>query len=411
MTTAMALPPVRTRGHVFVLHDRPLYFPFPSGALRYQCVGCDAPCCKGQPLVISRSRELVTLQAAQPRAALFAAPHPAGNALLTVLPPDRCWFLSRNSTCRLENAVGRDAKPTGCRLFPFSRIVRAGEAVVVLPDFLCPLALGRKDDGADGLPTIFSHVALARELVATQLPSTGHPALPDPSDMEWQDALHIERLVVGGADEALESGELVGYLDMQQALTNSYLSDGRDVDIRSVLASARRVLGGGEAAMQMTAIPVQLGRELATLSGVLRMLEPVLPRRVLPRMLAVHALLCTAAVGARGAKPSLRGHVQLWQQRLPLLYALAHLEGRPVLNDVSDADVQRFLAEHPLVAEPLAVAINLIRRNGDRSMALTLDDILRGAGEHFRAPLQAGAIATLYGLGAFLRRYGLMTLA
>jgi hypothetical protein len=408
----MAVVAARTRGRAYVLHDKPLYFPFPSGALRYQCVGCDAPCCKGQPLIISRSRELVTLQAAQPRAALFAAPHPNGRALLSVLPPERCWFLSRSSTCRLENAVGRDAKPAGCRLFPFSRLVRAGEAVVVLPDFLCPLALGRLDDGDDGLPTVFSHAALARELASTQMPSTGHPTLADPSDMPWHEALHLERTIVAAAGAALESGELIPYLDMQQALTNSHLSDGRDVDIRSVIASARRVLGGGEAALQMSPVPAQLGRELAALSGVLRMVgEPMLPRRVLPRMLAVHALLCTAAIGARGAKSSLRGHVQLWKDRLPLLYTLAHLEGRPILNEVSDAEVQRFLAGHPLFTEPLGVMIALIRRNGERSMALTLDDLLRDAGESFRAPLQANAMAALHALGTFLQRYALMALA
>ena len=121
------------QSRVHVLAGRPIFFPFPSGALSYECVGCDAPCCKGQPIGIGRSRELVTIQQAQPRATLFAVPGFQGGPLLALTPPpEKCWFYDRNGRCRIEHVVGRDAKPTGCRLFPFSRLFSVGEALAVL---------------------------------------------------------------------------------------------------------------------------------------------------------------------------------------------------------------------------------------------------------------------------------------
>ena len=94
-----------------LLSGRPLYFPFPSGTLIHVCETCDAPCCKGEPIGIGRSRELVTILQAQPRAALFAAPGFNGGPLMALSPPpEKCWFLDRKQRCRLEYVLGR-ARP------------------------------------------------------------------------------------------------------------------------------------------------------------------------------------------------------------------------------------------------------------------------------------------------------------
>src|SRR4051812_30349408 len=127
----------------YLLGGRPLHFPFLSGVLRYECSTCDAPCCKGAALGIGVSRELVTLQHAQPRSPLFAVPQFHHSPLLALqTPAEKCWFLDRKKSCRLERVLGRDAKPSGCRLFPFVKFRSMGEAVTVLPDFLCPIQVG-----------------------------------------------------------------------------------------------------------------------------------------------------------------------------------------------------------------------------------------------------------------------------
>ena len=126
----------------YLLGGRPIFFPFSSGTLRYSCEGCEAPCCKGQPLGIGASRELVVIQTAQPRAPLFASSSFRSSALLSLrAPPEKCWFLDKKSRCRLEYVIGRDAKPSGCRLFPFTLLRGVGEALAVIPDFLCPIEI------------------------------------------------------------------------------------------------------------------------------------------------------------------------------------------------------------------------------------------------------------------------------
>ena len=104
----------------YLLGGRPLFFPFFSGAIRYDCTTCDAPCCKGAALGIGSSRELVTIQEAQPKAPLFAVPaFQQSQRLALQTPAERCWFLDGKRRCRLERIIGRQAKPAGCRLFPF----------------------------------------------------------------------------------------------------------------------------------------------------------------------------------------------------------------------------------------------------------------------------------------------------
>jgi hypothetical protein len=403
----------RARGSAFLLDGHPLHFTFPSGGLRYQCAGCDAPCCKGVPLLLSRSRELAMVQAAQPRASLLVAPQPSRGGMLTILPPERCWFLSSGLTCRLEQAVSRDAKPAGCRLFPFSRLVRAGENVVILPDMLCPLRVGRIDREENSTATIFSHASLARELVSTHMPAHGHPQLQEPEDCTWDDAMHIERRIVADADAYLERDDFLGFIEMQQAFTASHLGDGGGVDVRAVMQSARRFMGSADASMQLIAIVGSLAKELIVLSGVLRFVEVAdvapLPRRVLPRLLAVHGMLCLAAQTAPGAKMSLRGHMQLWQERLPLIYALAHLGDRPIAPNVRETEVIAFAARYPLLGPGLRDVLMMIRDNAQRSVAFTLDDLLRQSGERFRGTVRADGIATLYAVGVFLMRHAVMT--
>src|SRR5687768_1311943 len=145
----------------YLLGGRPLVFPFLSGVLHYDCMACDAPCCKGAALGIGPSRELVTLTQAQPLAPLFAVRSFFDSPIVAVHPPlDRCWFLDRKNHCRLEKVLGRDAKPSGCRLYPFVRFRMMGEAVAVLPDFGCPIQVA----SAPSREGETSHDEIAKEI-------------------------------------------------------------------------------------------------------------------------------------------------------------------------------------------------------------------------------------------------------
>jgi Fe-S-cluster containining protein len=396
---------VAARGRIHLLGGRPLFFPFPSGALSYACASCDAPCCKGQPLGIGRSRELVTIQQAQPRATLFAVPGFQGGPLLSVTPPpEKCWFFDRNGRCRIEHVVGRDAKPTGCRLFPFSRVFAVGEALAVLPDLLCPLRVDRAlVAGAGAAEHPFSHDALALEMNRAQLPRHGHPALAPPPDVPWDEALALERHIVAEATQLLcaspPPGFYGGFADLQNQLTCALLGvDGKPWAMTSLENDIRRFLAVGEAAS------VDGVAELVAMTGVLR-LTPVddqpVPRRALPALLVALGVVAGAHENMRGSRRSPRTLTSLWQTQGPLLYALAHLSARPLpLSSSSlDAALRRF--HHPRPA--LRAVVDGIRDNGTRSVAATVEELLRLQRDEFAPPLTADAVAMLHALGRVLR--------
>jgi Fe-S-cluster containining protein len=404
------LPPTADAGvvpaRVHLLGGRPLYFPFPSGALAYDCTVCDAPCCKGQPIGIGRSRELVTIQQAQPRATLFAVPGFNGGPLLSLTPPpEKCWFFDRNGRCRIEHVVGRDAKPTGCRLFPFTRIVTVGEALAVLPDLLCPLRVDRRVLAAvdAGAPLPFTHDALAIEMNRTQLPRHGHPALPAPPDVSWDEALALERHVVAEAAQLLRAAPPPGFYgsfaDLQHQLTCALLGlDGKPAAMTSLENDIRRFVAVAESAS------VDGVAELIAMTGVLRLTPQegqTVARRALPGLLIALGVVASAYENMRGSRRTPRTLLSLWETQGPLLYALAHLSARPLpLSSAAlDAVVRRF--HHPRRA--LLAVVDGIRDNGNRSVAATVEDLLRQQKDEFAPPLTADATATLHAIGRVLR--------
>ncbi|MFZ9887036.1 MAG: YkgJ family cysteine cluster protein, partial [Myxococcota bacterium] len=263
--------------HAYLLGGRPIHFPFPSGLLDYECETCDAPCCRGAELGIGRSRELVTLERVLPRASLFARPGFAGGSMLSVSSPlEACWFLDRKDRCRLHKVGGPEAKPAGCRLFPFHRVRSLGEAVVVLPDFTCPLAVCPPDRSS---PRSL-HDELALEMHRAGVPRGGHKALPPPQDMDWEQALLLERRVVLATPHHLEDTDYLPYCDVQQALALEALGlDGARATLAPVRQSMERLLGS-------CARPSPgLVRELVALTGILRLCVSTVARREVPALL------------------------------------------------------------------------------------------------------------------------------
>lgn len=378
----------------YLLGGRPLHFPFVSGVLRYDCATCDAPCCKNTAVGIGLSRELVTIQEAQPRAALFATPSFFSSPLLSLQPPaERCWFLDRKNRCRIERVLGRDDKPSGCRLYPFVHFRSMGDAICVLPDLLCPLASG--DARADTGPT--SHDELALEIHRALIPRGGHADLPRPRDLAWDEAAPLERRVVQESEAFLRSTSYLPFAELQQELALASLGvDGKTSAMRRVDESARRFLGVTEPASPAVV------RDLVALTGTLRLLASDLPRREIAATLVALGVVAGVAEGMRGATRSARMVTSIFEARLPFLYALAHLSQRPVIR--KRASLMKVARETGLVRPMLHDVLVAIERNGQRSVADTLEDILRAQRDSFAPPLSAEAVSTLHTLGRILMR-------
>src|SRR5205085_11100155 len=134
------------------------YFTWPDGRLRYECRGC-GNCCKGYGIGVDvAAGQLVQLVRKRPELAAFVRKR--GDAVTIFNPRDRCWFYEDDGLCRIEVEDGREAKPASCRLFPFNRVFRLGDYVVV--DFnsvICPLS-----EGEDGV----AHAEVLVEIAAIQ---------------------------------------------------------------------------------------------------------------------------------------------------------------------------------------------------------------------------------------------------
>ncbi len=381
--------------HAYLLGGRPLHFPFLSGVLRYECSTCEAPCCKGPrgaSLGIGASRELVTIARVQPRAALFTVPSSPGSALTTLrAPAEQCWFLDRKAECRIEKALGREAKPSGCRLFPFVTFRAAGEAVVVLPDFLCPITVA--DAATSDGPT--SHDEIALEIHRALIPRSGHPALLPPRDLPWPEALALERKTVQASESYLGARSYLPFAELQHALALAALGVvGKASPMARIEETARRFLDINERPSLSTI------RDLTGLTGTLRLLASDLPRREIAGVLVVLSLLAGVAESMRGAVRSARSLTSMFQEQLPFLYSLAHLCHRPTVRaGVSLANVAREVgATRPALLPVLAD----IERNGRRNVADTLEDILRKQKDAFAPPLGAEAVTMLSALGHVL---------
>lgn len=380
----------------YLLAGRPIHFPFLSGILSYECSTCDAPCCRGTSLGIGRSRELVTLERVQPRIPLFTQPGFGGSAMLSITPPlEACWFLDDKARCRLHKVAGPEAKPAGCRLFPFHRVRSLGEAVAVLPDFLCPLSLASGPGSADAS----SHDELTLEMHRTGVPRGGHAQLAPPRDMPWSDALPLERRIVDAAEHHLDDEDYLAYAETQERLTHKTLVTSRKKSaVARLRESIERFLGTDH---RPTPAAV---RELVALTGTLRLMTSSIPRREMPGLLLALSVLVGEYEAMRGARRSLRTAVTLLEQRLPLLYVLSHLGDRPMVNDPDEA--KRVIAQIPAVRAPVLEVIERLIENEDLTVASTLEDILRDQGHVFEAPLGADAVTMLHGLGRVLLRTG-----
>lgn len=152
--------------------DAPIYFSFPDGSLDYACAACDALCCRGNGFGGRLSREMGALLEAYPALSLGLVER-AGDYVTAINPPGGCYFLREDRRCGVEVTHGKAAKPAVCTLFPFSRVLRLGEAWVIAPHLLCPLRVEApaRPGAVEG-----THARLRDELLRTGMLEVLQPA-------------------------------------------------------------------------------------------------------------------------------------------------------------------------------------------------------------------------------------------
>jgi Fe-S-cluster containining protein len=114
------------------------FFTFHDRSLRYDCAACGSACCKGVGLALVPEVELLSFARLEPR----LATHLKFTSRLAE-PLDcstGCWMLREDGRCAIEETVGYAQKPAICRLFPYTRILRAGGVQILdVNSKICPL--------------------------------------------------------------------------------------------------------------------------------------------------------------------------------------------------------------------------------------------------------------------------------
>jgi hypothetical protein len=287
-----------------------LHFAFLDGAIGYDCVRCQARCCRGLGFALAPG-ELVPLVSRAPGVAPFLQLH--ATAVHAFDLTDGCWLLTADSRCSLELAHGRAAKPALCRLFPL-RVGRSGEDVVVeLQLGACPLEDARGLSAGPGR-TVLRHEPLATELADAELLAFAvelRLAPGAPADLLGREAAARDR-TAGWLDASRIEDALGGAADELTALTNEWRG------YFGLVADESAALAAEVARPFLLAVP-GLRMNALTAPGA-----PPWPRleRGLPARLAAAAFLAALSLRA-GRAPSLRAIAELWQNTWLVREALA----------------------------------------------------------------------------------------
>lgn len=309
--------------------ERTYYFTWPDRRLRYTCAGCGA-CCKGHGIGLDvAGGQLVQLVGRHPEIAAFVRRR--GDTITAFNPRDRCWFLEPDGLCRVERDDGRDAKPASCRLFPFNRVFRLGDVVVVdYNSVICPLFVD--GDGPDGV----AHADVVAEIAAIADPAIVGTALPA-RDAAAEGAAFVahERPI---AEATFAAAELAD--DREAALARAWAA----VADPDALARERDTATAAFAALGVPAFALPGAATLRAALWVtpsLRFNELYGPRQYAPRstMAPVLARMWLAWLGfaAHGEALAARALTiqeltTLWSEQAPLLHACARWTEVPTLK-------------------------------------------------------------------------------
>jgi Fe-S-cluster containining protein len=275
-----------------------MYFTWPDRGLRYECRGCGA-CCKGHGSGIDvAGGQLVQLVAKRPELAAFMRRR--GDALTAFNPRDRCWFLADDGLCRIEVEDGRAAKPASCRLFPFNRVFRVGDVVVVdYNSVICPLQLAPAGDGV-------THAEIAAEIESISDPAIVGTQLPPDNALIERERELADKIFAGEHDplDAPDGFEQIAGTPWRQP----------------------------EAATFAAALALTPSMRFNELYGPRQYLPRARMNAVLGRMWL--AWLGFAALGESLARRplGLQELTTVWSEQAPLMHAIARWRDVPVLK-------------------------------------------------------------------------------
>jgi Fe-S-cluster containining protein len=326
-----------------------VYFTFSSGALAYDCIRCNARCCRGHGYLVQARHELQAQLRVSQDLVLFLDLAPdrdaSGSVKVRNCPPG-CFFLSEQGRCGIQSSLGYDSKPETCRLFPFNNFRRVGDHLIVEPHFdLCPLRVS----GARGKHAESEHHILLSDMIARGIGAPIHRCGPLFDTLPT--ALNLESDILGTSERYRESGDYHGFLEAQiqstSRISRSPESLVRDSPHSSIEQMAKQICWLVDLP-QFEMYDEALGRVLVTMSATLRSqmvfvkenpnAEHCLDPWLIPfAQLAIH-LLGSCALRAGMRTVSCETVVRLIRDNASLIAMLAHLD-TPVSWD-SDAVIE-----------------------------------------------------------------------
>jgi hypothetical protein len=312
-----------------------VYFSFASGRLGYDCVSCNAQCCRGHGYTIQAWRELRPQIERRPAMRWFLEPsgEPASTSLAVRNCMPGCFFLTESGLCEVQRDHGHDAKPETCRLFPFNNFKVCDGYLIVAPHSgLCPLSAASateyraESDHQALIEAMAAHGIFAK--VPTAAPPVGIASL-----------VELERRIVSSSEAHLASGDYVAFAIDQATLTTAVVDDratreaDASRDVMRYLDLLHRLLGtspGADASRDaavthtLIALTPALRAHLALPSTAQPLPGNELDR--LPRLLLALQALAGLAVDAGMRHLTCQSLLQLFFTNLSLLQFLARAD-------------------------------------------------------------------------------------
>jgi hypothetical protein len=330
-------------GNSIVLHGSPhepciprdhVYFAFGSGRFEYDCVSCDAKCCRGFGYHLHVGHELQEQLRASPTLRFFLSRRDAEQHGYQVRNcPPSCFFLDQRNHCGIQVAHGHSAKPETCRLFPFNYLRRVGAYLIVAPHMtLCPLqtlepSAHSERSGHEPLFQAMSAFGIAAQVPIVTASADDVPAL-----------IARERRIVDYSEEQLAARSYLAFAAQQLAAT---VDDSEPLertgsrahadDLESFASTLCEVLGIGTGSIHRPDPAVLRCIVAATPTVRAELLFPSNNRahvsiERLPRMLLALCVLVDLAAQAGQRRITFQTVMRIFHDNAALLTVLAHVD-------------------------------------------------------------------------------------
>jgi len=208
-----------------------VYFTFGDGRLAYDCVSCNAKCCRGFGYFVTAGPELARQVESRRSLPLFVAPRSADNPLQHTMVncAPACFFLSDSGLCEVHAQHGHAAKPETCRLFPFNNLRRVGRFLVVAPhSYMCPLGVSPRGQTSE----CSDHQALLEAMSAKGISARVRSC--STVRVQPADVIALERSIALASEDALEQNDYLAFVRQQIRLQSGNDTAAAHVSVATV---------------------------------------------------------------------------------------------------------------------------------------------------------------------------------